>query len=250
MLNLKKILLTKYPDPEPKPPQLSDATLRYYNREAVVISALQVHKYPVTCPGPFITPPAQRHLFCNNPALQMTPPKRFGSVMSMESGGGALDMSSLRMIGGGGGDPLSHSHHHLLHTYSPKPHSSPKLKLRFFEHFCLFSLSRNYYLICMGFFSFLNIFTYSTVLCHYRYMKSLFPKADETLLLDVLANSENNIQATSEKLESLGYVKKDMIAKQSQVQVEEEEKVEEVIEVVKPKILTEEDKIECEFESF
>lgn len=94
-----------------------------------MISALQVNKYPVTMPGPFITPPAQRHLFCNNPALQMTPPKQYGSVMSMESGGGVLDMSS-RLIGGGGGDLLLHSHHHLLHS-SPKPHSSPKLKLRF-----------------------------------------------------------------------------------------------------------------------
>lgn len=36
---------------------------RYYNREAVVISALQVEKYPVTMPGPFVTPPSERHLF-------------------------------------------------------------------------------------------------------------------------------------------------------------------------------------------
>lgn len=101
-----------------------------------MISALQVNKYPVTMPGPFITPPAQRHLFCNNPALQMTPPKRFGSVMSMESGGGVLEMSS-RNIGGGGGDLLLHSHHHLLHN-SPKPHSSPKLKLRFYILYLLY----------------------------------------------------------------------------------------------------------------
>ncbi|EDW33199.1 GL24668 [Drosophila persimilis] len=49
---------------------------RYYNREAVVISALQVEKHPVTMPGPFVTPPAQRHLFHSNSAFYMTPPAR------------------------------------------------------------------------------------------------------------------------------------------------------------------------------
>ncbi|KAM7352782.1 uncharacterized protein ACRADG_005162 isoform 4-T5 [Cochliomyia hominivorax] len=42
-----------------------------------------------------------------------------------------------------------------------------------------------------------------------KYMKTIFPKADETLLLDVLANADNNVQKASEKLISLGYVKKD-----------------------------------------
>ncbi|XP_065357834.1 uncharacterized protein LOC135951991 isoform X4 [Calliphora vicina] len=42
-----------------------------------------------------------------------------------------------------------------------------------------------------------------------KYMKTIFPKADETLLLDVLANADNNVQKASEKLISLGYIKKD-----------------------------------------
>ncbi|XP_046801256.1 uncharacterized protein LOC111685241 isoform X3 [Lucilia cuprina] len=42
-----------------------------------------------------------------------------------------------------------------------------------------------------------------------KYMKTIFPKADETLLLDVLANSDNNVQKASEKLLTLGYIKKD-----------------------------------------
>lgn len=75
-------------------------------------------------------------------------------------------------------------------------------------------------------------------------MKNLFPKADETLLLDVLANSENNIHTTSEKLENLGYTKEKIGAKQSQVKIAEEENKEVVVEVA-PKVLTEEDKIEC-----
>jgi hypothetical protein len=35
-------------------------------------------------------------------------------------------------------------------------------------------------------------------------MKSLYPKAEETLILDILAGSDNNVQKTSEKLKSLG----------------------------------------------
>lgn len=41
-------------------------------------------------------------------------------------------------------------------------------------------------------------------------MKNIFPKADEMLLLDILANADNNVQFASEKLISLGYVKRDM----------------------------------------
>lgn len=41
-------------------------------------------------------------------------------------------------------------------------------------------------------------------------MKNIFPKADEMLLLDILANADNNVQFASEKLISLGYAKRDM----------------------------------------
>ncbi|XP_034657127.1 uncharacterized protein LOC117894279 isoform X2 [Drosophila subobscura] len=43
-----------------------------------------------------------------------------------------------------------------------------------------------------------------------RYMKNIFPKADEMLLLDILANADNNVQFASEKLISLGYTKREM----------------------------------------
>ncbi|XP_017844419.1 uncharacterized protein LOC108601042 isoform X1 [Drosophila busckii] len=151
---------------------------RYYNSEAVVISALQVEKHPVTMPGPFVTPPADRHLFHSNSAFYMTPPARrldlgasrvtvtsrtasplpggrIGSLMSMQSGPPAMSVH---------GSPQLRS--------SPRPHSSPKMKL--------------------------------------RYMKNIFPKADEMLLLDVLANADNNVQFASEKLQTLGYIKRDM----------------------------------------
>jgi hypothetical protein len=35
-------------------------------------------------------------------------------------------------------------------------------------------------------------------------MKSLFPQAEETLILDILAGVDNNVQKTSEKLKALG----------------------------------------------
>ncbi|XP_055909686.1 uncharacterized protein LOC129944349 isoform X1 [Eupeodes corollae] len=153
---------------------------KYYNREAVVISALQVEKHPVTMPGPFVTPPSQRHLFHSNSAFQMTPPARrpdigagsqsrmsrtaspipggrFGSVLSMHSSLGFAGHGSPKI-----GEIRN----------SPKPHSSPKMKL--------------------------------------RYMKNIFPKADETLLLDILANSDNNVQKASETLIAMGYVKRDV----------------------------------------
>lgn len=100
-------------------------------------------------PGPFVTPPAQRHLFHSNSAFYMTPPARrpdmgashvtvtsrtasplpggrFGSLMSMQSGGAATH---------GAPHQVAALPHPVLHgspqwRSSPKPHSSPKMKLR------------------------------------------------------------------------------------------------------------------------
>lgn len=191
---------------------------KYYNREAVVISALQVEKHPVTMPGPYVTPPSQRHLFHSNSAFQMTPPARrpdigagshqsrmsrtaspipggrFGGVLSMHSG-----------LGFGHGSPKIGEIRN-----SPKPHSSPKMKL--------------------------------------RYMKNVFPKADETLLLDILANSDNNVQKASETLIAMGYVKRDVVAppkltlrpevKPNDTEADESNK----IIPLRPKVYTEEEK--------
>lgn len=67
-------------------------------------------------------------------------------------------------------------------------------------------------------------------------MKSIYPKADEALILDVLANSDNNVQRASERLKRLGYEKRDMTApkvnnrqpetpKKSESEVDESERV-------------------------
>ncbi|XP_063244881.1 uncharacterized protein LOC134546202 isoform X4 [Bacillus rossius redtenbacheri] len=42
-----------------------------------------------------------------------------------------------------------------------------------------------------------------------KYLKSVFPKAEETLLLDILANSDNNVQKATEKLVMMGFEKRD-----------------------------------------
>ncbi|XP_020715066.1 uncharacterized protein LOC101451396 isoform X3 [Ceratitis capitata] len=188
---------------------------KYYNREAVVISALQVEKHPVTMPGPYVTPPAQRHLYHSNTVFHLTPPARrldkgmvaprnavgpfgglngsvafggtsrtaspipggrFGSVTSVHGGVGGG--------GGGGGGYMAAAAAAAMPFHqgsprfeqwrsSPKPHTSPKMKL--------------------------------------RYMKTIFPKADEMVLLDILASSDNNVQTASEKLISMGYTKRDFI---------------------------------------
>ena len=43
----------------------------------------------------------------------------------------------------------------------------------------------------------------------FRYLKSVFPTVEEYLLLDVLSNSDNNVQKAAERLVKMGYVKRD-----------------------------------------
>lgn len=62
----------------------------------------------------------------------------------------------------------------------------------------------------------------------YRYLKSLFPKADEYIILDALEQCDNSIQKTAEHLMDLGYEKRNPLAMaKSPVRKkdEEEEKV-------------------------
>merc|ERR1712001_749755 len=42
-----------------------------------------------------------------------------------------------------------------------------------------------------------------------EYLKSVFPTVEEYLLLDVLSNSDNNVQKAAERLVKMGYVKRD-----------------------------------------
>ncbi|KAL0123408.1 hypothetical protein PUN28_005736 [Cardiocondyla obscurior] len=44
-----------------------------------------------------------------------------------------------------------------------------------------------------------------------KYLKNVFPKVDETILLDILEQSDNNVQKASEKLIDLGYEKRNPI---------------------------------------
>ncbi|XP_032526953.2 uncharacterized protein LOC116777493 isoform X5 [Danaus plexippus] len=115
---------------------------KYYNREAVVISALQVEKHPITTPGPLTMSPSSTRLTKGSPQLL-----RPGSCASSYYGTTKSDQA-------------------------PR-HQSPKMKL--------------------------------------KYLKSVFPKAEETLILDVLANKDNNVQKASEELISMGFSKKETV---------------------------------------
>ncbi|XP_026271946.2 uncharacterized protein LOC113202093 isoform X5 [Frankliniella occidentalis] len=42
-----------------------------------------------------------------------------------------------------------------------------------------------------------------------KYMKSMFPKADETVILDTLYNVDNNVQAATSQLQAMGFDKRD-----------------------------------------
>lgn len=111
---------------------------RYHNREAVIISALQVEKHPLTQPGPYATPPmAQRQLLQNgnmtgmgidySSMLQSTISR--GSPIIGRAPSGSIYNGSPKIDG-------------FSSNQSPKPHSSPKMKLRFlmppkFIFFCV-----------------------------------------------------------------------------------------------------------------
>ncbi|XP_050076189.1 uncharacterized protein LOC126563586 [Anopheles maculipalpis] len=151
---------------------------KYYNREAVVISALQVEKHPLTTPGPYSTPPLGHRPFHNTAmgvvsAFQMTPVLGGGrSEISSSRTGSPVPRPASGASGsyaGGYGSPRNGPADG--YRSSPKPHSSPKMKL--------------------------------------RYMKSIFPKAEETLILDVLANADNNVQTASQQLLKMGYDKRE-----------------------------------------
>lgn len=49
-------------------------------------------------------------------------------------------------------------------------------------------------------------------------MKSIFPQADETIILDVLQNNDNNIQKTADALKDMGFPKKESIKLQPKVE--------------------------------
>lgn len=83
-------------------------------------------------------------------------------------------------------------------------------------------------------------------------MKSIFPKAEETVILDVLTSSDNNIQKASEWLKKMGYERKDPIKLQQQVEIksEEQQKAETQLntEAQVPKIKTADEKAASKYE--
>ncbi|XP_059055375.1 uncharacterized protein LOC131849341 isoform X2 [Achroia grisella] len=129
---------------------------KYYNREAVVISALQVEKHPITTPGPLTMSPSavrlQKSAVGVYSALQLAK----GSPSLLRPASGASSYYGTNRS-----------------TDGQVKHQSPKMKL--------------------------------------KYLKSIFPKAEETLILDVLANKDNNVQKASEELISMGFPKKETI---------------------------------------
>lgn len=57
-----------------------------------------------------------------------------------------------------------------------------------------------------------------------RYLKSIFPKAEETLILDALCNCDNNVQQASEQLIECGFEKKDTTIPKMSMRKKDEEK--------------------------
>lgn len=77
-------------------------------------------------------------------------------------------------------------------------------------------------------------------------MKSIFPQPDETVILDVLASNDNDIQKTSEALKNMGFERKDTTKvakaklKKETKQIEKDDKT--PVTTVPPKIKSVEEK--------
>lgn len=79
-------------------------------------------------------------------------------------------------------------------------------------------------------------------------MKGIFPKAEETIILDILASVDNNVQKASEKLLKMGYEKKDSAgAPRLSNRSKNEEKKREFEPTPPPKPKTAEEKKKCMF---
>ncbi|KAK4877196.1 hypothetical protein RN001_009702 [Aquatica leii] len=75
-----------------------------------------------------------------------------------------------------------------------------------------------------------------------KYMKFIFPKAEETMILDILSSNDNNIQKASEILKDMGYEKRENAKPSRAVIKPEPPKVEEPMPRVEPKMKTVADK--------
>ncbi|CAH2035702.1 unnamed protein product, partial [Iphiclides podalirius] len=152
---------------------------KYYNREAVVISALQVEKHPITTPGP----------------LSMSP-----SMARLQKG--AVGVYSALQLARGGSSMQGSSH---LTPLTGTPHGSP-----------LFLRPASGASSYMGMAKAVDGQTkHQSPKMKLKYLKSIFPKAEETLILDVLANKDNNVQKASEDLIGMGFTKKETLMNQN-----------------------------------
>lgn len=106
--------------------QMLETKKRYHNREAVVISALQVEKHPLTTPGPYSTPPPPRHpLAAKNSLSSMTPPPMGRFEIHSSRNSSPIPRPASCASGNYGSPRIGEGF-----RCSPKPHSSPKMKLR------------------------------------------------------------------------------------------------------------------------
>ncbi|CAH0577807.1 unnamed protein product [Chrysodeixis includens] len=152
---------------------------KYYNREAVVISALQVEKHPITTPGPLSMSPSATRLARTAPGLHSALHLAKGMSSSVH---GSSHFTPLTATPHGSPSLLrpasGASSYYGARSVDGQPprHQSPKMKL--------------------------------------KYLKSIFPKAEETLILDILANKDNNVQKASEELIGMGFTKKETVVAQ------------------------------------
>lgn len=111
---------------------------KYHNRETVVMSALQVEKHPICTPGPFATPPLggvrsyQPGVGVISAYGLATPPPSAiaGGVAATRAPVSGSGSPVIRPYSGTGGAFIASPRVGDAFRNSPRPHSSPKMKLR------------------------------------------------------------------------------------------------------------------------
>ncbi|KAK0092833.1 hypothetical protein PV326_000477 [Microctonus aethiopoides] len=170
-------------------PTVSDTHIRFLlKKPALVVSALQIEKNPLCAPGPCT--PVGVHSNYSMPRWRL-PAHAIHAAITLSPPRGAR----------------------------PAP-NSPKMKLSFFNILCvmliedLFEFMKNSKLFEDYGYDRIVLFrnnkctlTMNACLIAW-YLKNVFPKVEETLLLDILEQSDNNVQKASEKLIEQGYEKR------------------------------------------
>ncbi|XP_076629555.1 uncharacterized protein LOC143345879 isoform X2 [Colletes latitarsis] len=227
-------------------PTVSDIHIRfllrkYHNRAALVVSALQVEKNPLCAPGPctavgvhsnYAIPRWRLPAHAIHAALTLSPPRgvrpapnspkmklRFFPYLQFQFH--RIWMLDVDIV-------FCHSHMEIYQVENEALYSLVHFEyLIYFIYVYVHIYMTIQYCVAIAFSSWFTVqhmldsVRFTQIID--RYLKNVFPKVEETMLLDILEQSDNNVQKASEKLIDLGYEKRNPTAPKSLAKRREEE---------------------------